>query len=99
MSRSGARVSGAELVQAATGKTIHGPMDGAIEFAIVFTSGKVVFTGGFEDTESIRKSLLENKEVAGSYSYTTEAWHGMLIGKETVETIVDLRSNTEPDEE
>lgn len=99
-----------KTLEGITGKTVVGTGDSEIgslgdnddtirvsnevEFAIVFGSGRVFYTGGFEGLNTLDESLARNDDIAGSYSPSVGAWcrHGLNAGK--VESIIDLREDT-----
>lgn len=96
-------------LEAVTGKTVVSTGDPAteslgdskmtmrvsndVEFAVVFESGRVFYTAGFEEAKTLEASIELANEIAGSYSPAIGAWCRTLLPG-AIESIIDLRLDT-----
>lgn len=76
-------------------------LNSAIEYIVVFNSGRLFFTGGFDSVESLRMSIADRDEIHGSYHGGSEdtPWQNTIINGYATETIIDIRSDTATENE
>lgn len=61
------------------------------EFAIILTTGHVIYTGGFEDEDSLRGCIERNERIAGNFAPRTDQYWDISIALFAVVAIIDLR--------
>jgi hypothetical protein len=64
-----------------------------VEFAVVFASGKVFYTGGYENAKSLIESLGKNEESMGSYNPIASAWSPTTLPG-AIESVIDFRTDS-----
>jgi hypothetical protein len=70
-------------------------IDNAVEFAIVFASGHIFYTGGFESIETLENAMRNAEDITGSYSLKAVPWCQTQISQRQIESIIDLRTDTQ----
>lgn len=63
----------------------------ADEFAIILTTGHVIYTGGFEDIPSL-KECIDNGEVAGHFKPRSNEYYKIDTTQFATVAIIDLRA-------
>lgn len=71
------------------------------EYIVVFESGRLFITDGYEDVNSLVKSIERGDPIHGSYYWKADApWQDTRLSRRQMEAIIDLRKDsTEEDDD